>query len=74
MFSFALDVLEFIVENTKSEQEAEALSLLDSLQSFYFVFSLHLMRNIIGVASFERKDEDIVNAMTLVKTVAIYEG
>ena len=42
------------------------------MQSFNFVCSLHLMRTILGIKNelsqeLQRKDQDIVNAMTLVK-------
>ncbi|XP_057993157.1 uncharacterized protein LOC131174110 [Hevea brasiliensis] len=72
MFSAIIDVLELIVENSKSEQKAEAFNLLDLLQSFDVAFSLHVMRNILGITyelsqALQRKDQDIVNAMTLVK-------
>ncbi|XP_058006479.1 uncharacterized protein LOC131181633 [Hevea brasiliensis] len=72
MFYAVIDVLELIMENSKSEQKAKASNLLDSLKSFDVAFSLHLMRNILGITyelsqALQRKDQDIVNAMTLVK-------
>ena len=68
-----IDVLEIIVEDgSNSEKIYEATNLLESMQSFDFVFSLHLMRTILGITNelsqaLQRKDQDIVNAMTLVK-------
>ncbi|GMP55747.1 hypothetical protein CsSME_00020477 [Camellia sinensis var. sinensis] len=55
-----------------AERIVEARSLMDSMQSFEFVFTLHLMKNIFGIThelslALQRKDQDIVNAMTLVK-------
>ena len=46
--------------------------MLEVMHSFDFVSSLHLMRKIMGVTNnlskaLQRKDQDIVNAMTLVK-------
>ncbi|XP_057471022.1 uncharacterized protein LOC130759834 [Actinidia eriantha] len=73
MFSAVIDVLEMISEDgSNSEQRAEANVLLHSIQSFGFVFNLHLMRAILGITNdlsqaLQRKDQDIVNAMTLVQ-------
>ncbi|XP_028118220.1 zinc finger MYM-type protein 1-like [Camellia sinensis] len=67
------DVLEMISEDgSNSEQRAEANVLLDSIQSFEFVFNLHLMKTILAITSellqaLQRKDQDIVNAMNLVQ-------
>ncbi|XP_028117856.1 uncharacterized protein LOC114315439 [Camellia sinensis] len=68
-----IDVLEMILEDgLNSEQRAEANILLDSIQSFEFVFNLHLMKTILAITSelsqiLQWKDQDIVNAMNLVQ-------
>ncbi|XP_028108768.1 uncharacterized protein LOC114307572 [Camellia sinensis] len=73
MFLSVIDVLEIVQEDgLHTEQIVEAHSLIDSMQSFEFVFNLHLIKNILGIRhelSFapRRKYQDIVNAMTLVK-------
>ena len=73
LLSSIIEVLEIIVDDgMNSEQRCEASNLLDSIQSFDFVLSLHLMRNVLGVTNelskaLQRKDQDIVNAMSLVK-------
>ena len=73
MFSSVIEVLEIIVEDGSNfEQRYEATNLLESMQSFNFVFSLHFMRTILGITNdlsqaLQRKDQDIVNVMTLVK-------
>ncbi|XP_028109289.1 uncharacterized protein LOC114307990 [Camellia sinensis] len=73
MFSTVIDVLEMISEDgSNSEQRAEANVLLDSIQSFEFVFNLHLMKIILAITSelsqaLQRKDQDIVNAINLVQ-------
>uniref|UniRef100_A0A5B7B014 Putative zinc finger MYM-type protein 1-like n=1 Tax=Davidia involucrata TaxID=16924 RepID=A0A5B7B014_DAVIN len=73
IFSSVIDVLEFIEEDgLDSEQRAEACVLMDSLQSFDFAFNLHLMKTVLGITNelslaLQRKDQDIVNAMTLVE-------
>ena len=73
MFSSVIKELEIIMEDGLNYgQRYEATNLLESMQSFNFMFSLHLMRAILGITSelsqaLQRKDQDIVNAMTLVK-------
>ncbi|KAI8535892.1 hypothetical protein RHMOL_Rhmol10G0210100 [Rhododendron molle] len=72
MFSSVIEVLEFVSEDhSNTEQKAESNVLLENLQSFEFVFNLHLMRVILAITSelslaLQRKDQDIVNAMALV--------
>ncbi|PIN08532.1 hypothetical protein CDL12_18893 [Handroanthus impetiginosus] len=73
MFSSVVEVLEIIEEDgMNSEQRAEAHSLLCSMQYFEFIFNLHLMRKVLGIThelsqALQRYDQDIVNAMSLVK-------
>ncbi|KAH7690019.1 P-loop containing nucleoside triphosphate hydrolase protein [Dioscorea alata] len=73
LFPSMIDVLENVGENgLNSEQRVEAQFLLQMLQSFDFIFNLHLMRNVLGITnelskSLQRKDQDIINAMELVK-------
>ena len=73
MFSSTIQVLEKIVDDgCTSEQRSEANNLLNSMQSFEFVFTLHLMKTILGITeelskALQKNDQDIVNAMTLVK-------
>ncbi|KAK7320132.1 hypothetical protein RJT34_04866 [Clitoria ternatea] len=72
LFSYMIDVLEIIEEDGISlDQKAEACALLNSLQSFEYIFTLHLMKNILGIThelsqALQRSDQDIVNAMKLV--------
>ncbi|XP_057760517.1 uncharacterized protein LOC130980889 [Arachis stenosperma] len=73
LFPSVVNVLEYVEEDgNNSEQRAEACHLLNVIQSFEFIFNLHLMKNILGVTNelsqaLQRNDQDIVNAMTLVK-------
>ena len=73
MFSSTVDVLEMIENDSLlSEQRVEAQSILRSILSFEFSFTLHLMKNILGITNelliaLQKKNQDIVNAMTLVK-------
>ncbi|PIN10619.1 hypothetical protein CDL12_16785 [Handroanthus impetiginosus] len=66
-----VSMFSFVVELTKG---AEAHSLLCSMQSFEFIFNLQLMRKVLGITcelsqALQRDDQDIVNAMSLVKEV-----
>ncbi|KAJ8768088.1 hypothetical protein K2173_021028 [Erythroxylum novogranatense] len=73
MFDSIVDVLEIIMEEgTTSEKKGEAYALLDSIQSYEFVFSLHLMKKILGITNelsqaLQRKDQDIINAISFIK-------
>ncbi|PIN22362.1 hypothetical protein CDL12_04927 [Handroanthus impetiginosus] len=73
IFSSVMEVLEIIMEDgVNSEQRAEASSLLDAISSFDFIFKLYLMWKVLGITNelsqaLQRKDQDIVNAMKLVK-------
>ncbi|XP_052209297.1 uncharacterized protein LOC127812808 [Diospyros lotus] len=72
IFSPIVDVLEMIVDDGSTEQKCEVDDLLDSIQSFEFAFNLHLMITILEISNelskaLQRKDQDIVNAITLVK-------
>lgn len=54
------------------EQKAETNDLLDAMQSFELTFLLYLMKTILGITNdlslaLQRKDQDIINAMDLVK-------
>ncbi|XP_025704070.2 uncharacterized protein [Arachis hypogaea] len=73
IFSSVVEVLEVIEEDGNNpEQRVEACQLLNHIQSFEFVFNLHLMKSILGITNelsqtLQRSDQDIINAMTLVK-------
>ncbi|XP_052114108.1 uncharacterized protein LOC110278421 [Arachis duranensis] len=73
LFPSVVNVLEYVEEDgNNSEQRAEACHLLNVIQSFEFIFNFHLMKNILGITNelsqaLQRNDQDIVNAMALVK-------
>uniref|UniRef100_A0A2N9EUU1 TTF-type domain-containing protein n=1 Tax=Fagus sylvatica TaxID=28930 RepID=A0A2N9EUU1_FAGSY len=73
MFPSIVDVLDAVAEDgSTSELRGQAEHLSHFIQSFGFVFNLHLMRYILGVSNelsqaLQRKDQDIVNAMELVR-------
>ena len=72
MFFSVVDVLEIISEDHTSEHMGFACNLMLQLESFDFVFKMHLMRDLLGITdelskTLQRKDQDIVNAMELVR-------
>ena len=73
VFSSIIDEVEKIVDGKSSyKQRREANNLLGIIQSFKSVFSLYLMRNILQATNelskaLQRKDQDIINVMSLVK-------
>ena len=74
MFSSVFDVLEIIREDgMNSEQRTEAIVLTDIMESFNFMSMLHCLRRILVVTNefsqaLQRKNQDIENAMSLLKT------
>ena len=71
MFSVVVDVLKIIEEDGLSDQKVEAQSITRSILSFEFVFTLHLIKNILETTNelsiALQKKKDIVNVMNLVK-------
>ncbi|PIA60421.1 hypothetical protein AQUCO_00300136v1 [Aquilegia coerulea] len=68
-----IDMLEDIAEEGRnSEQRGEASALMHQMQSFTFIFSVYLMKEILGITndlskSLQHEYQDIVNAMALVE-------
>ncbi|XP_041999736.1 uncharacterized protein LOC121749213 [Salvia splendens] len=73
LFSSINDVFEYVGENGYEDaHRAEALDVQEILNHFEFIFVLHLMRKLLGITHdlsqvLQKKDQDIVNAMNLVK-------
>ncbi|XP_047948935.1 zinc finger MYM-type protein 1-like [Salvia hispanica] len=73
LYSSIVDVLEYVGEDGHDDSiRAEADDVLEIINSFEFVFVLHLMKQILGITHelsqvLQKKDQDIVNAMNLVK-------
>ncbi|XP_028051255.1 uncharacterized protein LOC114255913 [Camellia sinensis] len=62
MFSIVIDVLEMIsADGSNSERRAEENVLLDSIQSFEFVFNLHLMKTILAITRFSLVELMVLN-------------
>ncbi|XP_062100093.1 uncharacterized protein LOC133805965 [Humulus lupulus] len=62
----------FSVHCLNSDQKHEATTMLQVVQTYDFVFSLHLVKNILGITNeltrvLQKGDQYIVNAMDLVK-------
>ncbi|KAK1591673.1 hypothetical protein Q3G72_011480 [Acer saccharum] len=74
MFSSIVEVLEMLIENgSNQEHKYEVKILLNSIETFDFIFGLYLMKTILGVTNelsqtLQKKDQDIVNSMNLVQT------
>ncbi|XP_071713640.1 uncharacterized protein [Rutidosis leptorrhynchoides] len=74
MFPFVIKVLQFVKdEGNNASSQNQAIGLLKYLKSFDFVFNLHLMLRILGLTNilskaFQRKDQDIVEAVQLVSS------
>ncbi|XP_022857649.1 uncharacterized protein LOC111378649, partial [Olea europaea var. sylvestris] len=59
------------IDGKSFEQKGGAYDLLSSIQSFKFIFNMHLIKNVLGITNelsqaLRRKDQDVVNAMKLV--------
>ena len=73
MFSSVIEVLEMIIDDGVSlDQRGEADILLNLLQSFDFVSTLFLMKEILGITNvlsqaLQKKDLNVVSVMVLVK-------
>uniref|UniRef100_A0A7N0V437 DUF4371 domain-containing protein n=1 Tax=Kalanchoe fedtschenkoi TaxID=63787 RepID=A0A7N0V437_KALFE len=73
LFPFVINVLVAICESgASSEHRVQAKDLLEKLQTFEFIFGLILMKNVLGVTNelsqaLQKKDQDIVNAIELVR-------
>ena len=74
LFDAIMDVIEFIeLEGETSTIRNEASSHIAYLSSFDFAFTMHLMLAILGIThdlsqALQKKDQNIANAMDLVKT------
>ncbi|CAO2822943.1 unnamed protein product [Amaranthus hypochondriacus] len=73
IFDAVVDVLDFLAQDGRErEQKGEALFLSRTLQTFDFIFTLKLMLTILGMTNvlskaLQKKDQDIENAIKLVK-------
>ncbi|CAL8995848.1 unnamed protein product [Prunus brigantina] len=73
MFPSVVNVLQMIVDDNHNDSSGEAYKLWREIQFFEFVFHLFLMKAILGITNtlslaLQKNDQDIVSAMSLVKT------
>ncbi|XP_048447682.1 zinc finger MYM-type protein 1-like [Pyrus x bretschneideri] len=72
MFEPVVEVVEWIKSDRNQDTLGEATRLFKDIKTFDFAFHLFLMRLILGITNelsqaLQKKDQDIVNAMTLVE-------
>ncbi|PKU85226.1 hypothetical protein MA16_Dca025469 [Dendrobium catenatum] len=73
MYASVIEVLEIVKEEgVHDQQSVETGVLIDIMESFDFIFTMHLMIDILGITdelsqTLQRKDQDIENAMKLVQ-------
>ncbi|XP_025628279.1 uncharacterized protein [Arachis hypogaea] len=73
IFDATCEVLEKSSEEGNFSTRGDASAAYDAITTFEFVFVLHFMRNILEVShdlcqALQRKNQDILNALTLVST------
>ncbi|CAN6581440.1 unnamed protein product [Malus baccata var. baccata] len=73
MFSFVVHVLQMVIDDNPNENAGGANKLMRDICTFEFVFHIFLMKVILGLTNdlsqaLQRKDQEIVNAMALVKS------
>ncbi|KAK1432551.1 hypothetical protein QVD17_09448 [Tagetes erecta] len=74
LYPSVIDVLEYIeTSGEDSAHQSQAHGLQIYMKTFSFVFYLHLMKHILGVTNIlcealQRKDQDILNAVELVRS------
>ncbi|CAN0926507.1 Zinc finger MYM-type protein 1, partial [Linum grandiflorum] len=72
IFSSVIEVLDDMLHGGTNEAKGDAYDMLLRLQSFGFAFMLKLMTKVLAITNelsvaLQRKDQDIVNAMQLVR-------
>ncbi|XP_021831212.1 zinc finger MYM-type protein 1-like [Prunus avium] len=73
MFSSVIHVLQMVIDDNPNDSAGEANKLMRDIRTFEFVLHLFLMKVILGLTNdvsqaLQRKDQEIVNAMALVKS------
>ena len=73
LFSATISVLKYVAKEGKGDKKCQARGLVAYFETFEFVFYLHMMLHILGSAntlsqSLQKKDQDILNAMSCVKS------
>ncbi|CAN6557839.1 unnamed protein product [Malus baccata var. baccata] len=73
MFSSVVHVLQMVIDDNPNKSVGEANKLTKEIRTFEFVFHIFLMKVILGLINdlsqtLQGKDQEIVNAMALVKS------
>ncbi|XP_034211299.1 zinc finger MYM-type protein 1-like [Prunus dulcis] len=73
IFSSVIHVLQMIIDDNPNDSAVEANKIQREMLTFQFVFHLFLMKAILGLTNdvsqaLQKKDQEIVNAMALVKS------
>jgi hypothetical protein len=77
MFPSVIEVIDDNAQNSgKSLDRIKAKIVLDGIQTFDFVFMMHLTKIILGITNelnvtLQRKDQDIVNVVSFLGTTKI---
>ncbi|CAL8169904.1 unnamed protein product [Prunus armeniaca] len=73
MFSSVIHVLQMIIDDNPNDSAGEANKIQREMLTFQFLFHLFLMKAILGLTNdvsqaLQKKDQELVNAMALVKS------
>ncbi|XP_050209345.1 uncharacterized protein LOC126660062 [Mercurialis annua] len=77
MWSSVMEVLGNVHDDaTGSKEKGAALGLLDRMENFEFVFTLHLMKKVLAITNglsqvLQEKNQNIVNALDMVRAVKV---
>jgi len=74
LYSFIVRVIDEVHNDTSIDKHGEIIFLLDVLQSFDFIFMLHLMVEILGITNslniaLQRHDRHFLNALSPIKDI-----
>jgi hypothetical protein len=73
LFTATISILKYVAKEGKGDKKCQARGLVAYFETFEFVFYLHMMLHILGSAntlsqSLQKKDQDILNAISCVKS------
>ncbi|XP_042386946.1 uncharacterized protein LOC121978711 [Zingiber officinale] len=74
-----VSVLENVYDdNTNDDNNGITASLIDKMESYEFVFVMHLMKSLLGITNelslaLQQKDQNIVLAISLIKTMKVLD-
>jgi len=73
MFALIVNILDALATDTKPDDNVRGQSILDGIQTYDFAFLLRLMKLVLDITNalsqpFQRRNQDIVNALSLLDT------